>query len=177
MKDKYIHLIYGDGKGKTSASVGMMIRALGAGYEVCFCQFMKGRDSSEIAVLSRQDNILILRPKKEYPFYRKMTAEQIEEIKAEHESILSEAEKWLNDPGSFKGGRMLVLDELTHALNHGLVDRDRVYGILDGSGVEIVITGRDPEAGLVERSDYISHIVKERHPYDEGLKARKGIEF
>ena len=72
---------------------------------------------------------------------------------------------------------LLILDELTHAWNHEIVDRDRILRILDERLVEIVITGRDPAREFVERADYISRIEKVRHPYDRGLAARKGIEF
>ena len=202
-KDNCIHLICGQGKGKTSAAVGMAVRAAGAGFSVCFCQFMKGTDSSEIAVLSDIPGIRVMRPTEAYPFFRKMSEEQKRSIVSEHSRILDEIEAWLNenDPkgcGSAIGAKadgdnvqdggqskedgmpkrsLLILDELTHAWNHEIVDRDRILRILDERLVEIVITGRDPAREFVERADYISRIEKVRHPYDRGLAARKGIEF
>ncbi len=202
-KDNCIHLICGQGKGKTSAAVGMAVRAAGAGFSVCFCQFMKGTESSEIAVLSDIPSIEVMRPTEAYPFFRKMSEEQKRSIASEHSRILDEIEAWLNknapkgygsavgtnaDGDSIQDGSqskedempkrsLLILDELTHAWNHEIVDRDRILRMLDERLVEIVITGRDPAREFVERADYISRIEKVRHPYDRGLAARKGIEF
>lgn len=71
---------------------------------------------------------------------------------------------------------LIVLDEIIHALNAGMIGREKIEKILN-KDCEIVLTGRDAPIWLINRADYVSEIKKCKHPYDEGVQARVGIEF
>ena len=74
---------------------------------------------------------------------------------------------------------LLVMDELIAAYNHGLLDRERVLAFLreKPEGLEVVLTGRDPSPEMVKLADYVSEIRKVKHPFDDGIRAREGIEY
>lgn len=163
-----IHILTGDGKGKTSAAVGMALRMRGAGGRVLFAQFLKGSDSGEVNILRNIGGIDVARLSKNYGFVKSMSAADKESVKREHDAILSSA--------LCCGCDMIILDEIIPALNTGLADETLVDKILSLK-CEIVLTGRAPSARLAERADYISEIKKIKHPFDRGIAARRGVEF
>lgn len=169
-----VHIYCGDGKGKTTASIGLIIRALGSGMKVVLVQFLKSSKTSELNILSDLDGITILRGKKGNVFSFSMTEEEKKESLKIHNQNLSEAIKIVKSNESV----LLVLDEIIGAYNKELVDKDILLSFLDNkpSGVEVVLTGRNPDEGLINRADYISEIKKIKHPYDSGIAARIGIE-
>lgn len=181
-----IHLYTGDGKGKTTASVGLAVRAAGRGMKVCFAQFMKGGDSGELHVLSELPQVRILRSRKEFGFYNTLSDKEKRELTEIHNGILEElitaAEEGSCD--------MIVLDEVTYPVNWGLFDRTKLDRLLalgmtgkkSEAGCEIrvpelVLTGRAPDAFLLECADYVTEMKCVRHPYDKGVPAREGIEY
>lgn len=175
MEQAKIHLYHGEGKGKTTAAIGLAIRAAGAGKSVFFTQFMKGNPSAEIAVLKSIPGITVMRPEKEFGFYHSMSETEKEQIRKQHNAILTkidEARKSGNAPD------VLVLDEVTHAYRYRLLDRELIERLLQNhEGIEIVMTGRDPDPLLFEYADYVTEMNCEKHPYESGLAARKGIEY
>lgn len=168
-----IHLYHGDGKGKTTAAVGLAVRAAGAGFKVAFVQFMKGNNSGEINILKSLENVEVYKSEKDYGFFRLMPKEVQDELTAIHNEIIEEGFKFVQDGG------VVVLDEITHALNFGLIDNERVMELIDkkSENVEIVMTGRNPMAFLVDVADYVSEVKKIKHPFDKGISAREGIEL
>lgn len=198
-----IQLYTGDGKGKTTAAVGQAVRAVGSGYRVMFCQFMKGGESGELEVLKGLPQVEIYRCEREFPFFNAMTDWDKEEITEIHNAIIRNIIRrfdGLNNTGniSVNGsgavGLMVVLDEITYPLNWGLIDvslfKDLVgkmkalYNGRSGdsgeeslSRIELVLTGREPDRFILENADYITEMKKLRHPFDCGIQARKGIEY
>lgn len=198
-----IQLYTGDGKGKTTAAVGQAVRAVGSGYRVMFCQFMKGGESGELEVLKELSQVEIYRCEREFPFFNAMTDRDKEEITEIHNAIIRNIIRrfdGLNNTGniSVNGsgavGLMVVLDEITYPLNWGLIDvslfKDLVgkmktlYNGRSGdsgeeslSRIELVLTGREPDRFILENADYITEMKKLRHPFDWGIQARKGIEY
>ena len=170
-----IHIYCGDGKGKTTAAVGLAARMLGTGGRVHIVQFLKGNDSSEIDFLKNcaiNSNVTISRCDKNYGFYKNMSDIAKKEITNCHNKNLTEALEMLSKLD------MLVLDEIFAALRFNLADMSIVKEIINSChGVELILTGREPQEYFIENADYISEIKKVRHPYDKGIKARKGIEF
>lgn len=168
-----IHLYYGDGKGKTTASVGLAIRAVGSGFKVAFVQFMKGSDTGEVTVLKSLDNVSVLRSERDFGFFRHMPKEIQDELTTIHNEIMEKGFDYVKDGG------IVVFDELTHALNFGLLDEERFRELLLNrpENVEVVMTGRNPKMWLIETADYASEIRKIKHPFDEGMAAREGIEL
>jgi cob(I)alamin adenosyltransferase len=166
-----IHIYTGDGKGKTTAALGLALRAAGSGKRVVILQFMKGRDTGEIHSLKFVPNITVLRNKKDYGFFRNLGEDARREMADDNNSNLKEALALPCD--------LLVMDEVLSAYNLGAVDRDMIDELVfkTGEKPELVLTGRDPPPRLVEAADYVSDIRKIKHPYDLGVKAREGIEY
>lgn len=197
-----LEIYYGDGKGKTTAAAGLAVRAAGHGIPTVFAQLMKNGSSGEIQSLGRL-GIEIIYPKVFYGFVKDMSSEQKERMAKEYEQMLERIGKRVQEemagedtkapgcgqrPGSSLGlgPRMLVvLDEVLHACYYGLLEEDRLLRWLDfveslapaQALAEIVLTGRNPSRVLLERADYITHMEKEKHPYDKGIPARIGIEM
>lgn len=166
-----LHIYCGDGKGKTSASLGLALRAAGAGMKVCFVQFMKGGDTSELSALKLIPSITVKRCDKAYSFFKNMTDNDKAEITACHNELLKSA-----FAGSFD---LVILDEFNSAYCYGLMDKSLAERlILDGkNSAEIAITGRNPADIFVENAEYVSEIRCVKHPYEKGITARKGIEY
>jgi cob(I)alamin adenosyltransferase len=167
-----IHIITGGGKGKTTAAVGLAVRARGAGLRVLFLQFLKGRPTGELAPLEAVGvEIGRAQTKK---FIPEMSAAERAVCRAEQEACFEKAENAAKNGGA----ALIVLDELAGALSSGMLSAGRVEAFLKTRGqAEIVMTGRDFPQFLLNTADYVSDIQCVRHPYDKGVPARKGIEF
>ena len=139
--------------------------------KVCFVQFMKGGETSELDTLRLIPNISVQRCDKKYGFFSGMSDRDKAEITACHNSLLKNAFN-----GSFN---LVILDEFNSAYGYGLMDKALAQElILSGkSSCEIALTGRNPDDVFVQEADYISEICCVRHPYEKGIAARKGIEF
>lgn len=167
-----IHIYTGDGKGKTTASVGLAVRAFGAGKKVAFVQFMKGMPSSEIQPLETL-GITVLKAGTITKFVPHMTdaerAQCAEEQRSGFEAAVAMADSL----------DMLVLDEMISAVTTGMLPEALLLEFLRGkpAKLEVVLTGRDVPASIAELADYLSDIKAVRHPYDKGIPARKGIEM
>ena len=169
----YLHIYCGDGKGKTTAAVGLAVRVAGSGKSVLFAQIMKNGSSSEIKVLESIPQISCLYSKKNYGFYYTMNDEQKREMEGEYRALFERVVELAAPCG------LVVLDEILSAYTCGLVDREKVLAFLKDESIraDIVLTGRDPAQELLTAADYVSVIQKARHPFDRGVPARKGIEF
>jgi cob(I)alamin adenosyltransferase len=166
-----IHVYAGDGKGKTTAALGLAIRAAGRGKKVVIVQFMKGADTGELRSLSLVPGVTVLRNKKHYGFFNRVGAEAQSHIIDDNNSSLVEA---LALPWD-----MLVLDEVFAAYSMGALDRKAIDSLVaeKNEGRELVLTGRNPPQHIIDAADYVSEIRKIKHPYDLGVKAREGIEY
>ena len=167
-----IHIYCGDGKGKTTASVGLSLRAAGAGLKVLYVQFFKDGSSSEFRLLE-QAGITFLRPEKKFGFYRTLTPAQREEAREFYTAHFRAAAAMAKDYD------LLVLDEAMSACRTGVVPEGEVLDFLQSKpeGLEVVLTGRDPSQALFDAADYVTEMCKRKHPFDQGIPARKGIEF
>ena len=202
-----IQVYHGDGKGKTTAAIGLAVRFSGAGKKVLFCQFMKGNISSEIGALRKLENLEVELIGKKFGFYKDMTEQDKEEITKCHnhilERVLEELQnvkvadqepaiqevadqepetQELQDQCQDGPTLLVVLDELASAYRYGLLDRNMVSKIILAASenrqiIELVITGRDPDSFFLEHADYITEMKIQRHPYEKGILARKGIEW
>ena len=167
-----IHIYCGDGKGKTTAAAGLAARCAGGGGKAAFFQFLKDNTSGERSALKKAGVDVI----DGYDGLGKVwtfTEEQVRDIFV-----------WYED--KFKGIRkisagydLLVLDEAIDAVNYGYIRRDTILDFLreKPSGLEVVLTGRDPEREFLEIADYVTEMRKLKHPYDKGVRARKLIEL
>ena len=171
----YLHVLCGDGKGKTSAAVGMAVRAAGAGLRVYMVQLMKGAESSEVGVLRSIDGITVDRLSRDYGFSWSMYGWEREQVTGENNNLLLRAVQHVEN-GDVD---MLILDEFCGAYSEGLLDTELAdkLVLLVAKGCERVITGRNPAEKFVEAADYVSDIQCIKHAYEVGVTPRKGIEF
>lgn len=169
-----IHIYCGDGKGKTTAAVGLSVRAAGAGKRVLFAQFFKNGSSSEIRVLEQLPKVETDICRTHYGFYKRMNAEERGRAQRDYTALLEDALEKARD-----GVDLLVLDEVVSACNHQMVPEERLAAFLKQKPeeLEVVLTGRGPSGALLELADYVTEMRKEKHPYDRGIQARRGIEF
>lgn len=168
-----IHIYYGDGKGKTTAAMGLLLRAAGSGMRSAVFQFLKDGSSSEISVLKTLDNVFIY-PTMSYPFTFLMNDEQRHGAAKQCSEMLCMAAELTQK----KKCDFLLLDEVFAAVSSGLLQTEALHELIKASeGIELVLTGRCPDEFCLKSADYISKIKKIKHPYDMGIMARKGIEY
>lgn len=189
---------WGDGKGKTTAALGMAMRAVGHGYRVHLLQFMKGGTGTVEDVRGEYNAIAALpgftyENSGHYGWHGFMDGSDDDEHAARAAGALARAEELLEASESVDlsgplpldgepedGLHMLVLDEVLYAANRGLVDPDAVLALIDAkpAHLELVLTGgHDSPEYLDEVADLISEVRKIRHPIEAGQGARKGTEF
>ena len=169
-----IHLYCGDGKGKTTAAMGLALRALGRDRRVVICQFLKNGDSGERLALERFERAVLLPVPDTMKFIFQMTDGEKEQVRRETTDLFDRAAGMVRR----KECDLLVLDEVCAAITTGMLDAKRVEALLDETGdVEIVLTGRDPAECLRVRADYITEMAACRHPFEQGKPARMGIEW
>ena len=171
----YIHIYCGDGKGKTTASVGLAVRAAGREKRVFISRFLKTEDSGEVAVLRAITGITVLPCERTFGFTFQMTPEQKREA-AEYYNNQLEQTWQLVVSGRYD---ILILDEIMAVCSTGLVDETRLLSLLDHKPehLEVIMTGRNPSEECKARADYISEVKKEKHPFDLGVPASEGIEY
>lgn len=165
-----VHLYWGEGKGKTTAAMGLALRALGNGCRVVVVQFLKGADTGEIPLL-RQLGAEVYRGKAGQKFVFQMNDAEKAATRALQNENLRAA---LAHPAD-----LLVLDEACAAWELNMVDRQLLEQAVRErpAGQEIVLTGRKPAPWMEELADYSTEMHCWRHPYEKGVKARKGVEF
>lgn len=169
--DGKLHIYCGDGKGKTTAALGLAVRMAGTGGNVGILQFLKNGGSSEFEVLKDIPNISVIQGTKVNGFVFNMTEPEKEALKKEQNAALENAFS--------KSFDMLILDEALGAFETKTLDISLFLKLIKTKpySTEIVLTGRNAPPEIAEKSDYISEIVKLKHPFDQGILARKGIEY
>ncbi len=175
MKQSCIHIYCGDGKGKSTAAMGLALRAAGSGEKVLVTQFLKDGTSSELKILREIPGVQVLTCDKKFGFFWNMTEEQKIQAKNAYEELFEKAVQTARQENIF----LLVMDEFIAAYNHGMIDQKKALAFLKEKpeNLEVVLTGRDPAPELLEIADYVSEIQKKKHPFDQGLPARRGIEL
>ncbi len=170
-----IHIYEGDGKGKTSAGVGLSVRCAGSGQKVLYTQFLKDDKSSELKVLEQIEGIHVVRCTETFGFVFCMN----EETKARAKAYYTEHFRKISKMAVDEGCRLLVMDEMIATYNLNMVNQEEVLEFLKNKPeeLEVVMTGRDPAEELVELADYVSRVTKIKHPFDKGIPARVGIEM
>ena len=169
-----VHIYSGDGKGKTTAGMGLCVRAAGAGYRVLICQFMKDNSSSERSAMESIEGITFVRGRDKVAFSFCMSDEEKKQERAFCERLFEDTV----ERAAAEHYDVLFLDEVLYAVRAGLLDEKLLTDFLDSrpQNLEVILTGRDPGEELLKRADYISEIRMIRHPISRGQKARGGIE-
>lgn len=175
MKDGgLIHIYCGDGKGKTTAAIGLAVRCAGHGNHVLIVQFLKSRPTGELKSLALLPNIEVMRGKETAKFTFQMNDEEKSEVKREHLELFEKVKQKCADELI----DLLIFDEVIGACNTGVFDQGALINFLKNKPeeLEVVLTGRNPAPELVELADYVSEVCKRKHPFERGIPARKGVE-
>ena len=172
-KPGLIHVYTGDGKGKTTAALGLALRAAGHGWRTYFGQFLKGQEYGELETAKRLSGLLTIEQ------YGKPSV--IHEKKATPEDVRLAQEGLARACQAMLSGQynIVVLDEINVALYFDLLTIEDVLSVIDQKpgGVELVLTGRRVPDAILARADYVTVMQEAKHPYQQGIVARKGIEF
>jgi cob(I)alamin adenosyltransferase len=175
MNKGLIHIYTGDGKGKTTAAIGLCIRVLGAGLKVIFVQFLKSENSSELNVLEKiNTNLIIKRFNSQKKFIWNMNENEIEILKKE----TNEGYKYIKKIIENNLCDVLILDEFIWIINKNFINLKEFVELLNkkSESMEIILTGREAKEELINIADYVTEMKKIKHPFDKGIEARKGIE-
>ena len=167
----YVQIYTGDGKGKTTAAMGLALRAAGAGLKVYIAQFVKSERYAEIDAFERFSDLITCRL---YGSGCWLEGEPNNEDIALARSGLDEVRQIMSS-GKYD---VVVLDEANIATFFGLLSVDDLLGLIDlkPGGVELIFTGRKADPRLIERADLVSEMQEIKHYYQNGVLARKGIE-
>ncbi|NLN81485.1 MAG: cob(I)yrinic acid a,c-diamide adenosyltransferase [Clostridiales bacterium] len=173
MERGLVHLYCGDGKGKTTAAIGLAVRAAGRGLRVGIAQFLKSGDSGELLILSGLEMVRIFPFLKDVKFTFAMSEDERRTAREFYTGLL---EKIKNLSSEFD---FILLDEAVSAVTESFIELASLLEFIKNrpSGLEMVITGRNPPEELINAADYISEIRCAKHPYQKGIGARKGIEW
>ena len=171
-----IHVYFGDGKGKTTAALGLALRAAGCGKKVVVVQFLKDWKCGELNSLAHLENVTVIRGK---PFGGKFVNDMSDDEKAAAKASQDESLRKALDIQNNGQCDLLVLDEAIDAYILGLLDAAMIEELINNKpdSLELVITGHKPDSWMLDSADYVTEMIKRKHPYDEGICARKGIEF
>jgi len=169
-----IHIYTGNGKGKTTACIGLAVRCAGHDNRVLLVQFLKGRPTGELKTLALIPNIEIWRGKETKKFTFQMNAEEKAQVLVDHMALFQKVKE-----KCFAGEvELLILDEVIGSINNGVFDMADLLDFLKNKPktLEVVLSGRNPAPELLELADYVSEICKRKHPFEKGIPARTGIE-
>ena len=173
MEQGLIQVYTGDGKGKTTAAIGLAMRAIGKGFKVYMIQFLKGRPYGEVETAKRLSDSFMLVQSGLDTFVKKGEASP-EDLSLAHEGLELARE-------AIMGGEydIVILDEINVAIELEVLTVEEVLPLIDGKPdtVELVLTGRYAPGEFCERADLITEMKNVRHCYDRGVAMREGIEF
>ena len=177
MSEKGLVIVYtGNGKGKTTAALGMALRAIGYDHKVCMLQFIKGSwHYGEV------DSSKKLEPNFELIAVGKGFVGILDDNspREEHEKYAAEAVRICREKIFSEKYDVVILDEVNYAITLGLIDVQEIIKIIKEkpSDLDLVLTGRDVKEEIVELADLVTEMKEIKHPFKSGIKAKKGIDF
>jgi len=187
-----VQVYTGNGKGKTTASLGLALRAAGYGFRTSMVQFLKTGYTGEVLALRKFGNLpieIISYGKKcvNHETHEKEFAEGRFESYCRNCFTIDEADKKFCEEALKEGEKraesgewdVVILDEINIALSFGLVSVERVLEVIGKTHMktELILTGRNAPKGIIDAADVVNEVSFLKHPYDKGIYARKGIEF
>jgi cob(I)alamin adenosyltransferase len=167
----YVQVYTGNGKGKTTAALGLALRATGAGLRVFFIQFMKGMESSEQVALEKLGDLITLKRCGAPSFIMDVPSQ--EDIASAYEGLAEAKQAMLS--GKYQ---VIVLDEANVAVQYNLFSVEILLDLMRAKpdDVELIITGRNAHQMIVEAADLVTEMKEIKHYYQKGIPARIGIE-
>lgn len=169
----FVHLYTGNGKGKTTAALGLALRAVGAGHKVFIAQFVKGMRYAEIDAFDKYLNNSIVTQQYGLECFINRQPEQAD-IDAAKEGLIAVSE--ILGSGKYN---LVILDEICIAIYFKLISIDDLIDVLNGRhpSVEVVLTGRYASPELIDYADLVTEMKEVKHYYNQGVLSRKGVEF
>lgn len=166
----YVQVYTGDGKGKTTAALGLALRATGAGFNVYIAQFVKGMEYSELNAISKLQNITLKQYGRDCFIYK---SPEDEDIKAAQDGLAEAKENMCS--GEYQ---LIILDEANIATFYNLFSVDDLLNFIQEkpARVELVITGRKADPRIIAAADLVTEMKEIKHYYQDGVEAREGIE-
>jgi cob(I)alamin adenosyltransferase len=168
-----VQVFTGDGKGKTTAALGTILRAAGHGMNIFIIFFIKGNYAyGEFSTLTRLPNVEFV----SFGLRRFFTSKTVDPKEKKQAEAALAASREAVTSGRYD---LVVLDEINVALDFHLIEMDDVINLIKNrpSHVELILTGRHADGRLIEMADLVTEMVKVKHPFDKGVKARQGIEY
>lgn len=167
-----VHLYYGEGKGKTTAAMGQIVRAAGRGFRVLLFQFLKDNDSGERLLVETIPNITCLRGMEQVRFSFLMNEEEKQEAKEFYKKRLQDITAKMTEYD------VVCMDEIVTAVSIGFLEREQVLEVIENrpAHTELILTGHEADEVWLAYADYATRMKKEKHPFDSGQKSRVGIE-
>ena len=177
MSEDGLVIVYtGNGKGKTTAALGLAIRAVGYDHKVCMLQFIKGSWH-----YGEMDSSKKLEPNFELIAIGKGFVGILDDNspREEHEKYAAEALRICREKINSGNYNVVILDEVNYAINLGLIDVQEIIKLIKEkpSNLDLVLTGRDVKEEIVELADLVTEMKEIKHPFKSGIKAKKGIDF
>jgi len=168
-----IHLYLGNGQGKTTAAMGLALRMLNDKQRVLLVSFLKNGESGEAVWLRENSDIEHIYQEGLSKFVKDMDNNLLQETIEKQNNLLAEALKRKEQYST------IILDELTDAIDLGIITKEKAIVTIKElrESCEVVITGHSADEELVSMADYCTEFVNKKHPYEKGVKARKGIEY
>ncbi len=166
-----IHIYTGEGKGKSSSGMGLVVRAIGRGLKVKIIQLFK-RDTGE-QIFFQKNGIPYDQFKPLHPFFKNYREEELKNLKKEFLDF------WKNSTKDIQKYDLVLIDEAGPGISWGIISKELIIKFLDEKpkNTEVILTGRDFPEDLLKKADYVSEIKKIKHPFDRGISARKGVEY
>ena len=175
MKKGLVHIYTGDGKGKTTSAVGLAVRALGHNLKVCYCYFHKNPEKYGYTEINNLKKLGadIVGYANSHPFCDDETSK--EELRTACKNGLHQLENNVQ----YNQVDLLILDEILISVRDGFLDEELLINFVKNKpkNLELVMTGRGATSALIGLADYVSEVKKVKHPYDQNIESREGIEF
>jgi len=174
LKQGLIQVYTGEGKGKTTAALGLAMRAAGSGLKVCMVQFIKGyKNIGELKAAKKfSNNLQIIQ-------FHEDTKTGIGVPNQKHQIAAKKALRYVQKIIKEAKHDLVILDEINNAIFYKLIPVKKVLEILDSkpTKMELVLTGRNAPAEILEKAHLVTEMKKIKHPFDKGITGRRGIEY
>jgi len=178
-----VHIYAGEGKGKTTASFGLALRAYGQGKKVIVYQFLKSKDIScgEIKAIKKLNQKLdVIRFNQIHPCFKQgLKGRRLEEYIDKLKKQINEDFNAIKENIKKTNYDLVILDELVNVVSQGYIDENNLLDFINtkSAKTELVLTGREATDNLLKVADYVTYMKDVKHPFKEGKKAREGIEY
>ena len=170
MEKGYVQIYTGNGKGKTTAALGLITRAVGHNFKIFLCQFLKGRDYGELHTLQKFETVTYERYGRGVFIKEFVTDEDKKLMREGYESLKNALLS-----GKFD---IVIADEILGTLRYDLISVDEIKFLIENKPetTELILTGRNAPDELIEMADLVTEMKEVKHYFQKGVMARKGIE-